>query len=77
MKHKISQGDKKCLSGSLSCHILHRMIEYRLTKKKIFEQKYEESTQDREDIRHKSTVVELAEHAQASASSHNGWEETE
>lgn len=62
IKHKISQENKKCLSGSMSCHILHGMIEYGLTKKKIFEQKYEER--------------EFAKRVHASARSCCGWEET-
>lgn len=57
MKHKISQGHKKCLLGCVSCHIFHGMIEYGLIKKKIFEQKSEESTQGREDIRYKDTIM--------------------
>lgn len=33
------------------------MIEYGLIKKKIFEQKSEESTQGRKDIRYKNTIM--------------------
>lgn len=57
MRHKISHGDKKCLLGSVACHIFHGMTEYGLTKKKILEQKCEESTQGREDIRYKNTIM--------------------
>lgn len=40
----------------MSCHILHGMIEDGLTKKKIFDQKYKESTQGREDVTYKSAA---------------------
>lgn len=60
----------------MSCHILYEMMEYGLTKKKIFEHKCESALKAESTLGIKAVHWELADCVQASTRSHYGSGET-